>query len=52
MIITAFGERGAALLMQSRVILALILIRSSRVIPGLRGAPEVTTMTSELAVSA
>ncbi|MDT4865493.1 hypothetical protein FQZ97_1002950 [compost metagenome] len=50
MIMTAFGETSSALLTTPPTILALVPISSSRVIPGLRGMPEVTTTTSDLAV--
>lgn len=42
----AFGETFAAALAKSRTIEALVLNKSSRVIPGLRGTPAGMTMIS------
>ena len=49
---TASGECATALFTTLRTMPALVPSRSSRVMPGLRGTPEVTTTTSEPAVSA
>ena len=48
--IMAFGENFNIFSTTPFTILALVPINSSRVIPGLRGKPEVITTTSELAV--
>ena len=48
---TAFGEAFAAAVATSRTMPALMLSSSSRVMPGLRGSPEVMTTTSEPLVS-
>ena len=49
---TAFGDAFAAFVATSRTMPALMFSSSSRVIPGLRGRPEVMTTTSESFVSA
>ena len=49
---TAPGEAAAPCPTTLRTMLALVPSRSSRVMPGLRGTPEVTITTSEPAVSA
>ena len=51
MMMTAFGEAFAASFTFARTMSALPLSRSSRLMPGLRGAPAVQTMTSESFVS-
>jgi len=48
----ASGDTAADALTTSPTIPALVAISSSRLMPGLRGMPEVTTMMSEPAVSA
>ena len=48
----ASGETAAAALTTPRTIPAFVAIRSSRLMPGLRAMPDVTTMMSEPAVSA
>ena len=48
----ASGDTAAALLTTPPTIPALVAIRSSRLMPGFRGMPEVTTMMSEPALSA
>src|SRR5574344_431760 len=50
MMMIALGEYLTTFETTDFIILALVPIRSSRVIPGLRGIPEVMTTTSELAV--
>ncbi len=52
MIRMQFGEYCTDLPTQSLMILKLVLSRSSRLMPGLRGTPAVMTTMSELAVSA
>ncbi len=49
---TASGDSFAARPMQLSTISRLLVNRSSRLMPGLRGRPAVITMTSEPAVSA
>ena len=51
-IITQLGEYLATCSATVRTICTLVAIKSSRLIPGLRGIPAVTTTTSESAVSA
>lgn len=51
MMITAFGDAFAASVILARTMSALPFSRSSRLIPGLRGAPAVQTITSLPAVS-
>jgi hypothetical protein len=48
----ASGDRAAASPTTDFTIPALVFIRSSRLMPGFRAIPEVTTMMSEAAVSA
>ena len=48
---TALGECLATCAVTSFTMPTLTLIRSSRLMPGLRGMPAVMTTTSELAVS-
>jgi hypothetical protein len=48
----AFGAWRAICSLTPATIFALVLSRSSRVIPGFRGRPAVTTTTSEPAISA
>ena len=48
----ASGDTAAALFTTPPTMPALVAIRSSRLMPGLRGIPEVTTMMSDPAVSA
>ena len=48
--IIAFGENFKTFSQTPLTIPAFVPINSSRVIPGLRGKPEVITTTSELAV--
>ncbi len=52
MIRIASGEAAAAALTTLDTMPALVATRSSRLMPGLRGMPEVTTTMSEPAVSA
>jgi hypothetical protein len=52
MMSVAPGEAAAAFSTHSRTILALMLRRSSRLIPGLRATPAVTTTTADPAESA
>ena len=49
--ITASGELATNLRVTSATILALVSMRSMRLIPGLRATPAVITQTSEPAVS-
>ena len=48
---TAFGDTSRAFFATSLTMPALMFSRSSRVMPGLRGTPEVMTTTSEPLVS-
>ncbi len=48
----ASGDTAAAALTTPPTMPALVAIRSSRLMPGLRGIPDVTTMMSDPAVSA
>jgi hypothetical protein len=52
MMSTALGECFAAFAAHSRTILELVLRRSSRLMPGLRGIPAVMITTSEFALAA
>jgi hypothetical protein len=52
MMILAFGECLITFSVTDFTIPALVEIKSSRLMPGLRGRPEVITTTSELSVAA